>query len=367
MRTTRGFKWKKNLAMFLMLAITFLLRGGPVLADSMDPIIGTANPTIKITKTLESSGEYGEEFVFDFLLEAVAGPGVGAVDMPMPVGASEGKLEISIEGLTQGQLEKSISKEFDFSGSRVGIYEYKLTEITPANPATGVSYSEAEYKIEFLVQNREDGNGVEVKYITVTEIKSEEGQTEEVAGKINNKGEVPFTNKYETGDLKVEKEVTGLMGDKEKDFEFTINIAKVNGINAYNLVKTTASGVSEIIKVPAGADYTFTLKHGETVELSSIPKNTNYTITEMEYDDYTTSYIYQVNNEPENPVKVESLTLAENMKQGNNYVKFTNNKGITPPTGLEMDTLIFGGIIVLGLLGIGFFLIIGRRRKLRDR
>ena len=178
---------------------------------------------------------------------------------------------------------------------------------------------------------------------------------------------MPFTNKYETGDLKVEKEVTGLMGDKEKDFEFTINIAKVNDINAYNLVKTTASGGSEIIEVPAGADYTFTLKHGETVELSSIPKNTNYTITEMGYDDYTTSYIYQVNNEPENPVKVESLTLTEGMKQGNNYVKFINNKGFTPPTGLELDTLIFGGIIVLGIVGLGSFFLIGRRRKLLDK
>lgn len=89
------------------------------------------------------------------------------------------------------------------------------------------------------------------------------------------------------GNLIVKKIVSGTAGDKEKDFHFTFTI---NSKEKFNYHKYKAG------KKPAGTGSiesgdSFTLRHGEYIEIDTIPTGTEYQIVEEESgkDGYKTS------------------------------------------------------------------------------
>lgn len=101
--------------------------------------------------------------------------------------------------------------------------------------------------------------------------------------------------------LEISKTVTGEGGDKEFDFEFTLELEdkEING--TYGDV-TFTDGVA-----------TFTLRHGETKTVEGLPVGIGYTVTEKEYADYEAVYTGRVGTIAEggSQVSVENKFIEE--------------------------------------------------------
>ena len=101
--------------------------------------------------------------------------------------------------------------------------------------------------------------------------------------------------------------VSGIDADKDVAFEFTVTLNDTTITKAYPIVKTGAdTGSSEDASTSEGADAgeeteasqetiqftggeaTFSLKHGESLTITGLPTDVEYTVTEAENDNFTT-------------------------------------------------------------------------------
>ncbi|PQP84156.1 hypothetical protein C0Q44_06050 [Paenibacillus sp. PCH8] len=111
-------------------------------------------------------------------------------------------------------------------------------------------------------------------------------ETRELSGTIMNKGDhkADFVNERTVNKLTVSNTVMGNGGDKTKEFEYTVIFEDAGKDGSYDYVKS--GDVTGTIK----SGDTFKLKDGETLDISDLPKNLKYTVTQKEYtiDEYVT-------------------------------------------------------------------------------
>lgn len=178
---------------------------------------------------------------------------------------------------------------------------------------------------------------------------------------------VDFTNTYSVPNLKsmtIQKKVTGAFGERTKDFTFSVTLTDKEGKAVTGVSHSTVNGTS--------LD-SFTLKHGQQVELKNIPIDTIITITESNANDYDTSatnydkavnktFVYKVVNENgEAVLKSEGANAAE---VADNAITVTNDFDGNPDTGVLLDTLPY--LILLAVAVAGGVLVVVRKRKHRD-
>lgn len=153
--------------------------------------------------------------------------------------------------------------------------------------------------------------------------------------------------------VKISKNVTGSMGDLNKSFHFTITVK--------NGEKDLAFKVDEDEK-----DYTGTalidLKNGESKTLVNVPVNATVTVTEDNYGTgqggYTTSYeVDGAGKVAGLSATIDTITAAENGHQ----IVFTNNKDVTPDTGLYLTSWPY--LMMLALAAGGALVFFMRRRR----
>ena len=142
-----------------------------------------------------------------------------------------------------------------------------------------------------------------------------------------------FENTYSAGTLTVKKTVTGNLGDKKKEFDFTVTFAAPEGKNW-----TPAIGASEGATMVEDnpMSYTFKLKHDAMATFGNLPAGVTYTVTETPVDGYTTNNIEQ-----------KGTIVA-----GLNEVTFINEKSGTIDTGVTTENLPY-------VLLIGFVVLAG--------
>lgn len=158
---------------------------------------------------------------------------------------------------------------------------------------------------------------------------------------------------YKPTVLTVSKTVTGYTLDADKAFTFTIQAQAPSGTD------TSASTIRDgqiyirkegkIEKLPfAGNKATFTLKHGESVDISCLPMGWTYTIEEENPGgNYKTTY--QKNEES----AVDGRTLSLQMEQESESVSFVNASKVAPPvTGKTVQNNSFILLLVL-VFGVG--------------
>lgn len=330
---------------------------------------------IKVTKILkqstENNGGYGEEF--NYQLKAISGPNNRETNIPMPKGASGRSkndiYEFTIGGFTSiDHLINSANIYIDFSEATVGIYEYQIIEIPGSRE--GMIYSQEVYKIEVQIKNTIGRPGVQLGHIAIYEVRGKSGKTNDNPKKLNLNGEISFTNDYITGNLKLEKIVKGSRKDKEKEFEFILQIDEVpKGRDDYEIVKTKQDYTRENTVIKAGERTRFVLKDRETIDILNIPMNTNYMIEEKDYSDrgFTTHYIHTINGETTKVSSIGDIRLNNFIERGNNKVEFINEDINKVRTGLEMDTLIFLKLMALGIAGLLSFYIIRFTHRKPDK
>ncbi len=196
---------------------------------------------------------------------------------------------------------------------RVGIYEYTLKEVK-GNTA-GVGYYDAAMKLVVTVVNGE--NGLERVAAVHTELAPGAAKSD------------TFENTYSAGTLTVKKTVTGNLGDKNKEFDFTVTFAAPEGKDW-----TPAIGLPEGATMVADnpMSYTFKLKHDAMATFGNLPAGVTYTVIEAPVEGYTTT------STGENGVIIAGL----------NEVTFTNEKKGEIDTGVTTENLPY--VILMGLV-----------------
>lgn len=195
-----------------------------------------------------------------------------------------------------------------------------------------------------------------------------------------------------TSNVTITKQVTGLLGDTNKDFEFRVNITQ-NGADCTGVTaKKGDQTVSDLTN--------FTLTHGETVTLENVPIGATITVTEVApgehytvsatgYSDgqngsgeVTFKYVAVANTATASDADEADLMLLSmdedtavdadgdavaydsGIEVDNNQIIVTNHCGLLPDTGVLLDTLPY--IVILAVVAGGVALLMLRKHRKED-
>lgn len=224
-------------------------------------------------------------------------------------------------------------------------------------------------------------NGADVTYGSVT------------MNKENNNKSITFSNFYKknTTDVTITKQVTGLLGDTNKEFAFNVSITQ-NG--------TACTGVTAKKDGKAVTLTGFTLTHGETVTLENVPIGATITVTESAPGEHynvsatghngeknggnnvTFTYVAAANTDTASDAGGADLMLLSmdedtavdadgdavaydsGIKVDNNQIIVTNHCKLIPDTGVLLDTLPY--IVILAVVAGGVALLMLRKHRKED-
>lgn len=199
-----------------------------------------------------------------------------------------------------------------------------------------------------------------------------------------------------TSNVTITKQVTGLLGDTNKDFEFRVNITQKDGSDCSKGVTAKKDNVSFELKNG------FNLKHGESVTLENVPIGATIKVTEVTpgehynvsatghsdeqngSNDVAFTYVAVANtatagnaDEAEADLMLLSmdedtavdadavaLTDATDKKVPNNAITVTNRATLLPDTGVLLDTLPY--IVILAVVAGGVALLMLRKHRKED-
>ena len=198
--------------------------------------------------------------------------------------------------------------------------------------------------------------------------------------------------KKATSNVTITKQVTGLLGDTNKEFAFNVSITQ-NG--------TACTGVTAKKGDQTVSDLTnFTLKHNETVTLENVPigatinvtevtPGEHYTVTATGHNDeqnggssVTFTYVAVANTatasdadeadlmllsmDEDTAVDADAVALADATDKTvpNNAITVTNHCTLFPDTGVLLDTLPY--IVILAVVAGGGILLMLRKRRKED-
>ncbi len=199
-----------------------------------------------------------------------------------------------------------------------------------------------------------------------------------------------------TSDVTITKEVTGLLGDTTRYFNFSVSITTQDNKDCTAEVKAEKAN-----NVPVDDLSNFTLRHNETVTLKNVPIGATITVTEVKpgehYKVSATGYGEQngsdsgnvtftyvaVANTPTggdaNEANLMLLSVDEDTAVGddgeavaydtgaevtNNQITVINRCDLMPDTGVLLDTLPY--LVILAVVAGGVALLMLRKRRKED-
>lgn len=198
--------------------------------------------------------------------------------------------------------------------------------------------------------------------------------------------------KKATSNVTITKQVTGLLGDTNKEFAFNVSI-KQNGADCTGV---TANKNGAAVSLNDG----FTLKHGETVTLENVPIGATITVTEVtpgeHYNVSATghsgeqnggnnvifTYVAAANTATASDADEADLMLLSmdedtavdadgdavaydvGARVKNNQIIVTNHATLIPDTGVLLDTLPY--IVILAVVAGGVALLMLRKHRKED-
>lgn len=213
---------------------------------------------------------------------------------------------------------------------------------------------------------------------------------------LNSERVVNFYAHYKkaTSNVTITKQVTGLLGDTNKEFAFNVSITQNNAACTGVTAKKGDQTVSDLTN--------FTLKHNETVTLENVPIGATIKVTEVTpgehynvsatghsdeqngRDNVTFTYVAVANTptatasdaggadlmllsmDEDTAVDADGDAVAyeAGTKVDNNQIIVTNHCGLIPDTGVLLDTLPY--IVILAVVAGGVALLMLRKRRKED-
>lgn len=162
-----------------------------------------------------------------------------------------------------------------------------------------------------------------------------------------------------SANLTISKTVTGMLGDTNKAFNFTIT--KADGTPVNITIANIEISEADRAKVEWLDNGKFTLKDGASITFKNLPSD-EYKIVEEDYsgEKYETSW--QIGTD--GVVHEKNSTATVTIGTTEQTVHFTNHRTLEPDLGVLLDTLPY--IVILAVVAGGVALLMLRKRRKED-
>lgn len=329
-------KAEKLLAGVLSISLAMGVSVMPAFAASGETYADMDSVVIKKNYELANEGTFSPAETFSFDIEADnvtdASDNITPENMPMPTIGTVSYLRGEAGSTTKTKEIKIDLPEYD----SVGVYTYIIHEA--AGNSAGVTYYGDAILLRVTVIEQ-DGK------LRIAAVHTEDPESTGEGKKDD------FDNLYSAGELEVHKNVEGIMGNKDKYFEFTVQLTGEEGKTYQDSYAITggsydANPASIEIRPGETTEATFYLKDGDTIHIENLPYGVEYKVSETPVADYVTT---ETGTEGE---------VDEAVEQAN----FTNTKGGTVDAGVALDSAPYL-FTLTGAAGVGLLLTLRRRHQ----
>ena len=329
-------KVEKLLAAVLSISLAMGVSVMPAFAASGETYADMDSVVIKKNYELANEGTFSPEETFSFHIEADnvtdASDDITPENMPTPTIGTVSYLRGEAGSTTKTKEIKIDLPEYD----SVGVYTYIIHEV--AGNSAGVTYYGDAILLRVTVIEQ-DGK------LRIAAVHTEDPESTGEGKKDD------FDNLYSAGKLEVHKDVEGIMGNKEKYFEFRVQLTGEEGKtyqDSYAITGGSYDANPTSIKIRPGetTEATFYLKDDDTIHIENLPYGVEYKVSETPVADYVTT---ETGTEGE---------VDEAVEQAN----FTNTKGGTVDAGVVLDSAPYL-FTLTGAAGVGLLLTLRRRHQ----
>ena len=329
-------KAEKLLAGVLSISLAMGVSVMPAFAASGETYADMDSVVIKKNYELANEGTFSPAETFSFDIEADnvtdASDDITPENMPMPTIGTVSYRRGEAGSTTKTKEIKIDLPEYD----SVGVYTYIIHEV--AGHSAGVTYYGDAILLRVTVIEQ-DGK------LRIAAVHTEDPESTGEGKKDD------FDNLYSAGELEVHKDVEGIMGNKDKYFEFTVQLTGEEGKtyqDSYAITGGSYDANPASIKIRPGetTEATFYLKDDDTIHIENLPYGVEYKVSEAPVADYVTT---ETGTEGE---------VDEAVEQAN----FTNTKGGTVDAGVVLDSAPYL-FTLTGAAGVGLLLTLRRRHQ----
>lgn len=329
-------KAEKLLAGVLSISLAMGVSVMPAFAASGETYADMDSVVIKKNYELANEGTFSPAETFSFDIEADnvtdASDDITPENMPMPTIGTVSYRRGEAGSTTKTKEIKIDLPEYD----SVGVYTYIIHEV--AGHSAGVTYYGDAILLRVTVIEQ-DGK------LRIAAVHTEDPESTGEGKKDD------FDNLYSAGELEVHKDVEGIMGNKDKYFEFTVQLTGEEGKtyqDSYAITGGSYDANPASIKIRPGeaTEATFYLKDGDTIHIENLPYGVEYKVSETPVADYVTT---------ETGIEGE---VDEAVEQAN----FTNTKGGTVDAGVALESAPYL-FTLTGAAGVGLLLTLRRRHQ----
>ena len=307
----------------------------PAFAASGETYADMDSVVIKKNYELANEGTFSpaETFSFDIEAENVtdASEGIEAANYLPSVG------DVTYAQGEAGSANKTRQIEIQLPEyDSVGVYTYIIHEVE--GNSAGVTYYGDAILLRVTVIEQ-DGK------LRIAAVHTEDPESTGEGKKDD------FDNLYSAGKLEVHKDVEGIMGNKDKYFEFTVQLTGEEGKtyqDSYAITGGSYDANPDSIEIKPGetTEATFYLKDGDTIHIENLPYGVEYQVSETPVADYVTT---ETGTEGEVDAAVEQAN-------------FTNTKGGTVDAGVALESAPYL-FTLTGAAGVGLLLTLRRRHQ----
>ena len=251
-------------------------------------------------------------------------------------------------------VQKSVSITLpNTSFTKPGVYRYEISETNSNLPGVTYDSESTRYLDVFVVANANNQLSVDSYVLrdSATDIGTDGEYVEEPGVKSSG-----YTNSLTQYDFDFSKTISGNQGDKNKRFDFTLNITGANP-GTYPIIANDVEDNPTSITVGANGTATgeYSLTNGSTVKVIGLNAGAVCTVTE-DPDDYTATHSL------DGDAAVSGASSgAVRLADSDHSVAFTNTRNGIIPTGIIMAIAPFAiGICVFGAV---FIFIICRKKR----
>jgi pilin isopeptide linkage protein len=329
-------KAEKLLAGVLSISLAMGVSVMPAFAASGETYADMDSVVIKKNYELANEGTFSPAETFSFDIEADnvtdASDDITPENMPMPTIGTVSYLRGEAGSTTKTKEIKIDLPEYD----SVGVYTYIIHEV--AGHSAGVTYYGDAILLRVTVIEQ-DGK------LRIAAVHTEDPESTGEGKKDD------FDNLYSAGKLEVHKDVEGIMGNKDKYFEFTVQLTGEEGKtyqDSYAITGGSYDANPDSIEIKPGetTEATFYLKDGDTIHIENLPYGVEYQVSETPVADYVTT---ETGTEGEVDEAVEQAS-------------FTNTKGGTVDAGVALESAPYL-FTLTGAAGVGLLLTLRRRHQ----
>lgn len=328
-------KAEKLLAGVLSISLAMGVSVMPAFAASGETYADMDSVVIKKNYELANTDTISPEETFTFTIDPVtvtdASEGIEAADYMPSVG------DVTYAQGEAGSASKTKKIEIKLPEyDSVGVYTYIIHEVE--GNSAGVTYYGDAILLRVTVIEQ-DGK------LRIAAVHTEDPESTGEGKKDD------FDNFYSAGKLEVHKDVEGIMGNKDKYFEFRVQLTGEEGKtyqDSYAITGGSYDANPDSIKIRPGetTEATFYLKDDDTIHIENLPYGVEYKVSETPVAGYVTT---ETGTEGE---------VDEAVEQAN----FTNTKGGTVDAGVVLDSAPYL-FTLTGAAGVGLLLTLRRRHQ----